>query len=395
MIRIRRVSADAGGLAADTRALPSEAAARAAAPAEIIRDFADPYLELVRLLREASEIEHALLVQYLYAAYSLKPQYVAAGPGHLRASRPTCSASRSRRCNISRRNRMLVDLDAAPNLVRQDFPYEPDIYPFPLNLEPLTRESVAKYVYTEASAAALDRDDPSNSDPATQAFLDQLDAALGEVEPNHLGSLYGTIIARTHEVIAAAIPGLPDLSGWLTILDAIKGEGENGALRVLPVGVPRHAQRVHRASGRLVVAAFGPGLPSIELPLNPSAFEGHPNQITERRTAAHRLAEQPALLAGAGSARSRLPRGRRHRDRSGGEPHGPGAQPARSTPRRAGRRAAVRPAEHGLQPGPRRGGLGAGAASAGRRDRGRHCGARRRTAAGPRVDRARPDTGRD
>jgi hypothetical protein len=60
-------------------------------------------------------------------------------------------------------NRMLVDLDAAPNLVRQDFPYEPDIYPFPLNLEPLTRESVAKYVYTEASAGALDRDDPSNA----------------------------------------------------------------------------------------------------------------------------------------------------------------------------------------------------------------------------------------
>ena len=32
---------------------------------------------------------------------------------------------------------------------------------------------------THTSAGALDRDDPSNAGPATQAFLDQLDAALG------------------------------------------------------------------------------------------------------------------------------------------------------------------------------------------------------------------------
>ena len=169
MIRIRRVSADAGGLAADTRALPSEVAARAAAPAEIIRDFADPYLELVRLLREASEIEHALLVQYLYAAYSLKPQYVGLrGPGTFGVATNLLGVAIQEMQHLAAVNRMLVDLDAAPNLVRQDFPYEPDIYPFPLNLEPLTRESVAKYVYTEAPAAALDRDDPANADPATQ-----------------------------------------------------------------------------------------------------------------------------------------------------------------------------------------------------------------------------------
>jgi hypothetical protein len=29
----------------------------------IVRDFADPYLELLRLLREATEIEHALMLQ--------------------------------------------------------------------------------------------------------------------------------------------------------------------------------------------------------------------------------------------------------------------------------------------------------------------------------------------
>jgi Ferritin-like len=282
MIRIRRVSTDAVELAADTRALPSELAARAAPPVEIIRDFADPYLELVRLLREASEIEHALLVQYLYAAYSLKPQYVGLrGPGTFGVATNLLGVAIQEMQHLAAVNRMLVDLDAAPNLVRQDFPYEPDIYPFPLNLEPLTRASVAKYVYTEAPAAALDRDDPANADPATQAFLDQLDAALGGVEPNHLGSLYGTIIARTHEVIAAAIPGLPDLSGWPTILDAIKGEGETehfAFFRSVFMGA-------HSAfAGHPDVWSLprsDPAYPSIELPLNQSAFEGHPNQITD------------------------------------------------------------------------------------------------------------------
>ena len=39
------------------------------------RAFDDPYLELIRLLKEASEIEQDLMVQYLYATYALKPEY--------------------------------------------------------------------------------------------------------------------------------------------------------------------------------------------------------------------------------------------------------------------------------------------------------------------------------
>jgi len=37
----------------------------------------DPYLELIRLLKEGSEIEQDLMVQYLYSAYALKPEYAA------------------------------------------------------------------------------------------------------------------------------------------------------------------------------------------------------------------------------------------------------------------------------------------------------------------------------
>jgi len=52
-------------------------AADGATPPRIVRDFQDPYLELVRLVREATEIEHALLVQYLYASFSVKSRYQA------------------------------------------------------------------------------------------------------------------------------------------------------------------------------------------------------------------------------------------------------------------------------------------------------------------------------
>ena len=157
-------------LGRDARAAAAEEAGPAARPrrkgalrlppgeapaATIVRDFADPYLELLRLLREAAEIEHSLLVQYLYGAFSLKPAYEAvAGRGDPNA-RDLLGVAIQEMQHLRTVNQLLVALGAAPHLDRQDFPYEPDIYPFALNLEPLGRASLAKYVYTEAPGDAL------------------------------------------------------------------------------------------------------------------------------------------------------------------------------------------------------------------------------------------------
>ena len=246
---------------------------------QIIRDFTDPYLELIRLLREASEIEHALLVQYLYAAFSVKPQYpLIMGFGFASASDLLGVAVQEMQ-HLHQVNRLLVALRAAPNLIRQDFPYEPDIYPFELNLEPLGPSSIAKYVYTEASMRALDRDDPANA--AQLTFLDRLFELLGEVRPNHLGSLYGTIIGVTHEVLANPPSGLPDLTIWPARLEQIKSEGEDAHFRFfrdLFMGT-------HRGfGGRPNIWALPPSdpdYPAFPLPINPSAFEGHERQITD------------------------------------------------------------------------------------------------------------------
>jgi hypothetical protein len=268
MLRIRRI----------------EAGSEEAAPgplAEIIRDFADPYLELVRLLHEASEIEHALLVQYLYGAYSLKPAYAGIRGAAFPSPNSLLGVAIQEMQHLEQVNRMLRDLGAAPNLVRQDFPYEPDIYPFALNLEPLSPGTLAKYVFTEAPASALDPDAPGNADPATQDFLSRLQAALGNVQPNHLGSLYARIIDVTHEVITAAVPGVADLSPWPQRLETIKGEGEHAHFQFFrSVFLGTHPG----FGGHPDVWALPPGdadYPSVDLGTNPSAFEGHPNAIPD------------------------------------------------------------------------------------------------------------------
>src|SRR5437899_2402660 len=118
----------------------------AGAPTDTIyRDFANPYLETVRLLREAADIEHALMVQYLYAAFSVRDRYagivgVASGSGD-----GILTVAVQEMEHLDAVNRTLVMLGAAPNLTSQEFPYETDLYPFPMDLTRLTRDSLAKY----------------------------------------------------------------------------------------------------------------------------------------------------------------------------------------------------------------------------------------------------------
>ena len=121
--------------------------------------FRDAKLELIRLLKEATEIEHSLLVQYLYATFSIKsdryPRLVGRGDRMPGKSRDLLGVAIEEMDHLDTVNRFLVELGSAPNLERQDFPYEHTIYPFPLNLEPLSLQSLAKYIYVEASKPRL------------------------------------------------------------------------------------------------------------------------------------------------------------------------------------------------------------------------------------------------
>ena len=123
----------------------------------IVRDFSNPRIEMIRLLREAAEVEHALMIQYLYAALSVKPAYHdLVGYGEPNTTDFLGVAIQEMQ-HLAAVNKLLVELGSPPHLERQDFPYEPDIYPFEFNLMPLSKRCSAMFMFTEAPAEALDR----------------------------------------------------------------------------------------------------------------------------------------------------------------------------------------------------------------------------------------------
>ncbi len=243
---------------------------------QLVYEFKSPLLELVRLLREATEIEHALLVQYLYAAFSVKPQYRQGVVGNAFpvTADNLLGVAIQEMDHLDEVNRLLVQLGASPNLIRQDFPYEPAIYPFAFNLEPMSRASLAKYVWTEA--------------PANEPFLATLEPVLGALRPNHLGSLYATIIDELGKVIAEPPADVGDLSGWPERLERIKGEGEHdhfAFFRSLFLGEhPGFASAgVHNV---WELANDDPNYPALDLQVNPTPFTGLPNTIGDEKAAA-------------------------------------------------------------------------------------------------------------
>ncbi|MDL2405205.1 ferritin-like domain-containing protein [Rhizobium calliandrae] len=125
--------------------------ASTSAKVEIPIGFA-PRQYAILLLHVAAEIEHSLLVQYLYAAYSL------GGADVPEADRERVAQWREVILGIAKEEmghlmtvqNLLHCLGAPLNLNREDYPWDSDFYPFPFQLEPLTPLSLAKYIYIEA-----------------------------------------------------------------------------------------------------------------------------------------------------------------------------------------------------------------------------------------------------
>ncbi|WP_164844378.1 ferritin-like domain-containing protein [Azoarcus sp. DN11] len=240
----------------------------------VVRSFNDAYLELVRLLREACEVEHVLMLQYLYAGFSLTPAYrTLAGSGTPGADTLLGVAVQEMQ-HLASVNHLLVLLGAAPNLLSAEFPYEPQIYPFEFNLEPLSPRSLSKYIYAEAPIGFFD----GPRSPADAQFADSVLAMIGpKRRPNHVGSLYNALIALVGEV--SRRPGMPKLDAWLAKLEAIKAEGEKEHFIFFKnVFLAHHpAFDGHRDAWQL--APTDPAYPAYAVPVNPTAYVGHENEI--------------------------------------------------------------------------------------------------------------------
>jgi Ferritin-like len=110
------------------------------------RDYA------ISLLRLAAEIEHGLMVQYLFAAYSLDP------PGAPAAERPMVRRWQETILGIAKEEmahlvtvqNLLTALGGPLQFNREDFPNDNILYPSGFRLRPLSPESLATYVVAES-----------------------------------------------------------------------------------------------------------------------------------------------------------------------------------------------------------------------------------------------------
>jgi hypothetical protein len=243
------------------------------------RAFADPYLEMIRLLKEAAEIEQDLMIQYLYSAYALKPAYaeIVGGPAPNTTSLMGIVIQEMQ--HLRGVNRLLVELGAAPVLTRQDFPYETDVYPFAFELAPLSAASLAKYTYCEADPVRLGHVRSLNDGSAR--LLDKMKATLGGTIPaNHVGKLYDAVVGTLGELKEAGQIQL-DYGAWFQEIGDVKAEGEFGHFKFFHSLYEGAHPLIKDIPDIWALPATDERYPSYQVPVNPTAYEGRPNTIQD------------------------------------------------------------------------------------------------------------------
>lgn len=146
---------------------------------------------LIMLLNLGAAIEHALMVQYLFAAYTLGNTHV---PEQYRPNvqewRETIlSVAREEMGHLLTVQNVLTLMGAGVNLNRQNFPWDIAYYPFPFALEPLSLDSLARYVYAEMPLEDLESDDA--------LIVEIRQRAIGGKSPDEIhavGLIYSEII---------------------------------------------------------------------------------------------------------------------------------------------------------------------------------------------------------
>jgi hypothetical protein len=143
------------------------------------------------LLKAAAEIEHSLLVQYLYGAYSIPKRQPASAPDQKRRGEFIQIAVEEMGHLVTIQNLLLaiggeIYFDRESLLVGAD---PAGSYPFPYKLERLSLDSLAKYVTTESPPLTLlGKIDPALP-PRLKPIFQQAEAVSG-VTINHVGLLF-------------------------------------------------------------------------------------------------------------------------------------------------------------------------------------------------------------
>ena len=156
----------------------------------------------VFLLTIAAQIEHSLMVQYLYAAYSLGGSKVPPEQRNNVAAwrQVILGIAKEEMGHLATVQNALRFLGAPLALDREDYPWDSRLAPYPFMLEPLTRASLAKYIVAEspetwpADVTALNA---RKSKPSHRATV--------ESQVNRVGDLYELLIE--HRRRSQLLPG--------------------------------------------------------------------------------------------------------------------------------------------------------------------------------------------
>lgn len=142
----------------------------------------------VFLLHLAAEVEHALLAQYLYAAYSLGGAKLGSEV-HEQARdwrEVILGIAKEEMGHLITVQNMLRVIGGPLHLDREDYPFNSDFYPFEFRLEPLTKDSLAKYIVAEAP-------EEWDSTPEAKEIIKRATEAAGKPVV-HVGKLYGDLV---------------------------------------------------------------------------------------------------------------------------------------------------------------------------------------------------------
>ena len=138
----------------------------------------------VFLLHIAAEVEHALLIQYLYTVFTAPP---GANPAWTTEIRRIAIQEMGHLITIQN---VLLALGAPLNLEREDYPFRRGYYPFEFSLEPFSLKTLARYTLAEM---------PSTGHGLTDSELAAL-RADAQVDTGGVSGV-GLLFARLIEVI--------------------------------------------------------------------------------------------------------------------------------------------------------------------------------------------------
>lgn len=152
-----------------------------------------PREQAVRLLWIGAEVEHALMVEYLYAAYSINLQQPeeAMRKDVMRWRSTILEIAREEMGHLATVENLLTLIGGPLHFDREDFPIiDPDLWPFPFELEPLSKRSLAKYVLAET---------PSEDVLVSLGLKDEIDAIKkflkveGDLTVHRVGLIYDKV----------------------------------------------------------------------------------------------------------------------------------------------------------------------------------------------------------